>query len=107
MKSQAPVTQPLDRQALESSPSGVGSALGSCGYLIFILIMSAGMLVVNSLLCLSVYSVFTIVGPSAIVDNPQLAPYIGQLFFFLVPVLLTLLEWNLLDRLNRLFWRRV
>jgi hypothetical protein len=44
-------------------------------------------------------------GPRWLAKDKTLAPHIGQLFFFLAPVLLTIIQWNLLDRLDRLFRR--
>lgn len=84
-------------------PNSLTTSLSGCAFLLLILVVTTGMLIVNAVVCLSVHSAFMMFGPSVIVDNASLAPYIGQLFYFLVPVLLTIIQWNLLDRLNRLF----
>ena len=87
-------------------PSYWSTSLGGCGYVLGILTLTVVMLIVNAIVCLSVHSALISFGPSQIVQNPGLAPYLGQLFFFLMPVLLTVLQWNLLDRLNQIFRRK-
>lgn len=75
----------------------VVSALSGCSYAIFVIGVSAVMLLVNALFCLAIYSALPKSG------NEQIASRIGQLFYFIVPVLLMIVEWNVLDRLGRLF----
>lgn len=74
----------------------VASAMSGCLYATFVIAVSGAMLLVNAMLCLSIYSAF----PKS--DDLQIAPRLGQLFFFVAPVLLMILEWNLLDRLQRM-----
>lgn len=100
--------QPSGENVAHSSgeePNRLATSLSGCAFLLFVLLITTGMLIVNAVVCLSVHTAFMTFGPAAIVNNPSLAPYIGQLFYFLVPVLLTIIQWNLLDRLNRLFRR--
>jgi hypothetical protein len=67
--------------------------------------ISGMMLVLNAILCLSAHSAILLFGPEWLTKNPIVAPRAGQLFFFIVPVALMVLEWNLLDRLGNLFRR--
>ena len=90
----------------DNEPNSLLTSATGCLYLLAILAVTTGMLVVNAVVCLSVHSVFKNFGPSAIVDNPSIAPHVYQLFFFVVPVLLTIVEWNWLDRLSRMFLQR-
>lgn len=75
------------------------STLSVCLYIAFVVSVSVGLLFVNALLCLTIYA--------AIPKPPSeaLATQLGQLFYFVVPILLLLVQWNLLDRLQRLFDR--
>jgi hypothetical protein len=86
-------------------PNSLMTALSGCAFLLYVLLITTGMLIINAVVCLSVHSAFMTFGPSSLVQNPGIAPYVGQLFYFLVPILLTIIQWNLLDRLNRLFRR--
>ena len=74
----------------------VTGALSGCLYAAFVVAISVGLLFLNALLCLTVYA--SIPKP----DSASMAR-VGQLFFFIAPALLLLVEWNLLDRLQRLF----
>lgn len=78
----------------------VRSALSGCLYATFVVSVSVGLLLVNALLCLTIYAAIPKSG------NEALTSRLGQLFFFIAPVLLLLVQWNLLDRLQRLFSRR-
>ena len=93
-------------ESLDNEPNSLMTSATGCLYLLILLVVSTGMLVVNAIVCLSVHSVLKIFGPSAIVDNPSVAPHLFQLFFFVVPILLTFVEWNLLDRLSRMFLKQ-
>lgn len=84
-----------DRDSFADRP--VQSALSGCLYVTFVVMASVGMLLVNALLCLTIF------GAIPKPDNEQLVARVGQLFFFIAPVLLLIVEWNLLDRLQRLF----
>ncbi len=75
----------------------VRSALSGCFYVAFVVVVSVGLLLVNALLCLTIY------GAVPKPNNEEVVARVGQLFFYVAPVLLLILEWNLLDRLNRLF----
>jgi len=93
----------LNSEAFNDSDSfaqrPVRSALSGCLYAAFVVIVSAGLLLVNALLCITIQGVLP--KPS----NEALAARLGQLFFFVVPVGLLIVQWNLLDRLQRLFHR--
>lgn len=67
---------------------------------------STCMLIINAIACLSIHSAIKTLGPDEIVNDPTFAPYIYQLLFFVVPVILTVLQWNLYDRLKRIVGRR-
>lgn len=78
----------------------VRSALSGCLYAAFVVSVSVGLLLVNALLCLTIYGAIPKSGSEALISR------LGQLFFFIAPVLLLIVQWNLLDRLQRLFSRR-
>jgi hypothetical protein len=86
-------------------PGSLATALSGCAYLIFVLLVTTCMLITNAIVCLSIHSAVMSLGPRWLAKDKTLAPHIGQLFFFLAPVLLTIIQWNLLDRLDRLFRR--
>lgn len=86
-------------------PNRWATSLSDWAYLLVVLVMTIGMLIINAIVCLSLHSFFTAFGPAWLVDYSTILPYLGQLFFFLVPVLLTVVQWNLLDRLDKLFRR--
>ena len=90
----------------EKEPSGILVSLGGCIYLLSVLVATLCMLIVNAIVCLSVHSALKSLGSQSWVNDPTLAPFVYQLFFFVVPVLLTIIQWNLYDRLNRIFGRR-
>lgn len=100
-------SQPSEMSDVENAsgdePSSLATSLSGCAYLLMLLSVTTCMLIINAIVCLSIHSAFMSLGPAWIVDNATLAPHVGQLFFFLVPVLLTIIQWNLLDRLDRLF----
>ncbi len=79
------------------------AALSSSAYATYIVGMSALMLILNSVLCLSAHSAFTLFGPEWLTKNPAVQPRASQMFYFLAPVVLMVVEWNLLDRIQRLF----
>ncbi len=76
----------------------VRSALSGCFYVAFVVAVSIGLLLINALLCLTIYG--AIPKPD---NNEELVARVGQLFYFVAPVLLLIVQWNLLDRLQRLF----
>jgi uncharacterized membrane protein len=76
------------------------SALSGCLYVAFVVSVSVSLLLVNALLCLTIYGAIPKSG------NEALTSRLGQLFFFVAPILLLLVQWNLLDRLQRLFSSR-
>ncbi len=78
----------------------VRSALSGCLYAAFVVSVSVGLLLVNALLCLTIYAAIPKSG------NEALTSRLGQLFFLVVPVLLLFVQWNLPDRLQRLFSSR-
>lgn len=73
------------------------AALSGCLYATFVIVLSGGMLFVNAFLCLTIYAALPRV------QSEDLAARIGQMFFFVAPVVLMVVEWNLLDRVQRLF----
>ena len=75
------------------------SAASGCLYAGFVVAISAGLLFLNALLCLTVYAVLPKSGDENVIARA------GQMFFFIVPVLLLVVEWHLLDRIQRLFRR--
>lgn len=97
--------QPTDNanESSDDEPGSLATSLTGCAYLLFLLAITTGMLITNAIVCLSIHSMFMSFGPAWLADNASLAPHVGQLFFFLVPIVLTILQWNLLDRLDRMF----
>jgi hypothetical protein len=89
--------------SLPQAQSMFSSALSSCVYATYVVGMSALMLVLNSVLCLSAHSALTLFGPEWLMKNPAVQPRASQMFYFVAPVLLMVVEWNLLDRIQRLF----
>lgn len=88
---------------MPESQSMLSAALPSCMYATFVVGVSAMMLILNSVLCLSAHSALTLFGPEWLIKNPTIEPRASQMFYFLAPVVLMVLEWNLLDRIQRLF----
>lgn len=82
-----------------STERPIASAISGILYAAFVVAMSAGMLFVNALFCLTIYSAIPIPG------GEQIASRVGQMFYFIAPILLLVVEWNLIDRLYRLFHR--
>lgn len=66
-------------------------------YALFVVVLSGFLLLINAVVCTAVYAALPI--PS----NNEIAPRIGQFFFYLGPIILMVIQWNLLDRLARLF----
>ncbi len=85
------------------SQSMYSTAISSGAYAAYVVGVSALMLVLNSVLCLSAHSALTLFGPEWLTRNPAVQPRASQMFYFLAPVVLMVLEWNLLDRIQRLF----
>ncbi len=90
--------EPLPVESTSERP--FTGAVSGCLYAVAVIALSGGMLLVNAFLCLTVYSAF----PKY--ENEAIEARIGQLFFFVAPVLLMVVEWNLLDRVLRLFGRQ-
>ncbi len=93
------------RDAANDHTSGWKVGISNLLYLSFVLLATTAMLIINAVVCMSMFSVFVDLGPETVMKNQSLAPHLRQLFYFVVPVVLTILEWNLFDRLNRLFRR--
>ncbi len=91
------------RVAPSPNPSGFLPAVSAITYAVYVVVMSAMMLVLNSVLCLSAHSALTLFGPEWLTKNPTVFPRASQMFYFLAPVVLMVLEWNLIDRIQRLF----
>lgn len=81
----------------DQEESQLAGALSGSLYVLFVVCLSGGMMLVNAFLCLTIYAAI----PKP--ESKEIADRAGQMFFFVVPVLLMLLEWNLLDRVQRLF----
>lgn len=75
------------------------NAASGCLYAAYVVAISGGLLFLNALFCLSVYPLL----PKA--NSEEVSSRIGQMFYFIVPVLLLVVEWNLYDRIQRLFRR--
>ena len=75
----------------------VVSVVSGCLYAVVVVVASGGMLFVNALFCLAIYSLVPKVG------DEQIASRIGQMIFFVVPLAMLILEWHLIDRIQRLF----
>lgn len=73
------------------------SALSGFFYATFVISISIAMLLVNALLCLTIYSAIPDYGPG------ELSARVGQFFYFVAPVVLMVLEWHLIDRVRRMF----
>lgn len=83
--------------AVSLSERPIGSALSGCFYAFFVVALSVLLLLMNSSLCYAMYT--AIYGD----DKDEMTARLGQLFFFIAPLVLLIIEWNLLDRLQRLF----
>ena len=79
------------------SDQPIKSAISDCLYASFVVMVRVSLLLMNALLCLTIYGAI----PKS--DSDEAVARIGQLFFFIAPVILLLVEWNLMDRLQRLF----
>ncbi len=85
------------------SQSRFGGVVPCILYGSYVISVSGLMLVINAVLCLSAHSALMLFGPAWLTENPVVAPRAAQLFFFIVPVLLMVVEWNLVDRIYNLF----
>ena len=105
MTNDAETTPLSSRHHPESTlaPASLIPALSSLLYATYVVVMSAMMLVLNSVMCLSAHSALTLFGPEWLTENPTIYPRASQMFYFLAPVVLMVLEWKLLDRIQRLF----
>ncbi len=74
----------------------VTSALSGLLYAAFVIAVSVGMLLLNALFCLTVYSSIPEYADEEIMDR------VGQFFYFVAPVALMVVEWHLIDRIRRL-----
>lgn len=66
-------------------------------YAAFVIAASVGMLLVNAFVCLTVYSALPEYAP------PEIMSRVGQFFYFTAPVILMVVQWNLIDRVGRMF----
>lgn len=73
------------------------SVTSGCLYAFFVVGLSATLLFLNALACLAAYPYFPSVG------DEQIGAKLGQLFFFMVPLIMLIVEWHLIDRLQRMF----
>lgn len=73
------------------------SVASGCLYAAYVVALSAGLLFINALVCLGIFSQLPLP------EDEQIASRVGQLMFFVIPLVMLLVEWNLLDRLQRLF----
>lgn len=77
----------------------IAGVASGCLYAALVVALSAGMLFLNSIFCLSIYSAIPFP------KDEDFASRAGQMFFFTVPLVLLIIEWHVLDRLQRLFRR--
>ncbi len=75
--------------------------LAGCGFILYTLSVTALMLLVNSVICVSLHTAFRNVAPELFTDHAQIATPASQMFFFLAPIVLLIIEWNWLDRFSR------
>ncbi|MEM7558846.1 MAG: hypothetical protein AAF394_06970 [Planctomycetota bacterium] len=75
----------------------VVSVVSGCMYAVMVVVVSGGMLFLNTLFCIAIYGLIPKVA------NEQVASGVGQLMFFSVPLILLVVEWHLVDRIQRLF----
>ncbi|MEZ6134024.1 MAG: hypothetical protein R3C53_03840 [Pirellulaceae bacterium] len=85
----------FERDSFSERP--FASALSSWGYAAFVVAVSGGLLLVNAILCLTVYAAM----PKY--ESKEISSAVGQMFFYVAPLVLLVVEWNLLDRVQRLF----
>lgn len=85
---------PLIDKPLKTRRKWRGS-LSFCLYALYVLGVSAVMLFCNSLASFVLYSTIPRSQEGAMVDA------VSQLFFYVMPILLTFLQWYLIDRLMR------
>ncbi|MBX3420452.1 MAG: hypothetical protein KF752_02735 [Pirellulaceae bacterium] len=71
------------------------AAVSLAAYAVFVLTVSAGLLFCNSVTSFVIYSTL----PQS--NDEDITARVSQLFFFVMPVLLTFFEWYLLDLLRR------
>lgn len=75
----------------------IASALSGCMYAGFVIAASVAMLLINAFVCLTAYSALPEYAP------PEITSRIGQFFYFTAPVILMVVQWNLIDRVGRIF----
>lgn len=90
-------------ESKQRSGAELQSLFAATMYATFIVGVSALMLILNAVMCLSAHTALTLFGPTTITENPEIAPRVSQMIYFVVPVILMVLEWILLDRLFHLF----
>ena len=80
-----------------ASERPIASAASGYLYATYVIVISAGLLFLNAIFCLTVFA-------SLPIDHEdEMNARIGQMFFFIVPIVLLIVEWNLFDRVRRLF----
>ncbi len=75
----------------------VVSALSAILYAAYVVIVSAAFLFLNALFALTLFAMLPKAG------SPEMIARIGQFFYFVVPLLLLIVEWHALDRIHRMF----
>lgn len=73
------------------------SALSGCMYAGFVIGTSVLMLLVNAFACLTIHSAIPDYAPEEVMSRVE------QFFYFTAPVVLMVLQWNLIDRVSRMF----
>jgi hypothetical protein len=81
----------------DNTPRPISGWVSASLYALFVLTLSSLMLVCNSFFC------YVLIGFIPMPPDRVTALVVSQLFYFLVPVLLTFLQWYLFDRLKRAF----
>ncbi len=89
-----------DGRSHRQEPARTDSFAG-CVFILFTLTVTALMLLINSVFCLSLHTAFRAFAPELFSDNAQITTPLSQMFFFIAPIVLMILEWNWLDRMTR------
>ncbi|GIW98831.1 MAG: hypothetical protein KatS3mg111_2164 [Pirellulaceae bacterium] len=83
----------------QSTPKPWRTAGSGCLYAVYVIALSTALLLVNAIFALTLFSV--VPKPA----SKELAARVGQFVYFVVPLILLILEWHLIDRIYRLFDR--
>ncbi|RMF44648.1 MAG: hypothetical protein D6753_02020 [Planctomycetota bacterium] len=73
------------------------SAVSAMLYAAYVVAVSSVLLFLNALFALTLFAML----PKS--ESSELMPRVGQFFYFVVPLLLLIVEWHALDRIHRMF----